>query len=215
MIRPKAILFDWDNTLVNSWPHMHASLSKTFVDMGREPWSIEEVKKRARKSVRDAFPLIFGEEWEKARDIYRAHFLAGHLENLVPLEQAHETLKFLAPKEVYVGIVSNKTGPSLRKEVEHLGWHPYFRKIVGAMDAPRDKPAIDPVLMALEGSGLEPGEHVWFVGDTDLDMECAENAGCFPVFFGDGEMEWKSEAGQNIPKVLAHHELITLLQKLL
>ena len=37
------------------------------------------------------------------------------------------------------------------------------------------------VVMALEGSGLRPGPAVWFVGDTDIDMQCAVNSGCIPV----------------------------------
>jgi phosphoglycolate phosphatase len=36
----------------------------------------------------------------------------------------------------------------------------------------------------LEPSGIVPGETVWLVGDTGVDMECARNSGCVPVFLG-------------------------------
>ena len=32
--------------------------------------------------------------------------------------------------------------------------------------------------------GHLPGEEVWLVGDTAVDMECATNSGCVPVLLG-------------------------------
>ena len=78
-------------------------------------------------------------------------------------------------------MVSNKRGDLLRREATRLGWEGYFERLVGANDAARDKPAVDAVEMALGDSGLAPGPEVWFVGDTDIDMVCAANAGCLPV----------------------------------
>ncbi len=68
--------------------------------------------------------------------------------------------------------------------MEHLGWQPYFAQLVGADDAARDKPHPDPVHLALEGSNIQPGEHVWFIGDTVIDLECAQNTQCTPVLYG-------------------------------
>jgi phosphoglycolate phosphatase-like HAD superfamily hydrolase len=35
--------------------------------------------------------------------------------------------------------------------------------------------------MALDGSGIETGNDVWFVGDGAIDVECAINSGLTPV----------------------------------
>jgi phosphoglycolate phosphatase len=78
-------------------------------------------------------------------------------------------------------VVSNKQGLILRQESTHLGWDSLFGGLVGASDAERDKPAAEPVLMALAASGIAPGPDVWFVGDTDVDLSCAHAAGCFRV----------------------------------
>ncbi|MCG8511988.1 MAG: HAD hydrolase-like protein, partial [Rhodospirillales bacterium] len=69
----------------------------------------------------------------------------------------------------------------LREEAAHMGWEPFFDRIIGAFDADRDKPAPAPVIMALGDSQIACGPDVWFVGDTDVDMECGINAGCVPV----------------------------------
>jgi len=179
--RPKAIIFDWDNTLVDSWSIIQDALNATFVEYGIAPWSLIETKARVAKSLRDSFPELFGDAWEAAGKVFYGHFEAIHLDRLTPLPGAAEMLAELSKLDIYLGVVSNKTGKLLRAEAQKLGWGKHFGHIIGAMDAPRDKPATDPVTMALQGSGIEPGPHVWFAGDARIDMECALNSGCTPV----------------------------------
>ncbi len=88
-------------------------------------------------------------------------------------------------RRVPLGIVSNKAGPFLRREVEHLGWNARFRAIVGAGDCEADKPHPAPVWHALTRIGVQPGPSVWYVGDTALDMKTAHAAGCTAVLLGD------------------------------
>src|SRR5260221_3039272 len=72
--RPRAVLFDWDNTLVDSWPTIHDALQQTLIAMGHPPWTLEESKTRVRLSLRDSFPALFGTRWEEARRIYMNPF---------------------------------------------------------------------------------------------------------------------------------------------
>jgi len=180
--RPRAILFDWDNTLVDTWQVIHAALVPTFELMGMAPWTLEECRQRVRGSARDEFPKLFGARTEEATQHFYRRFEATHLELLRELPGAGELLAGLAGQGFYLGVVSNKRGTTLRKEAAHIGWDGHFRRLVGATDATRDKPAPDPVLLALaDHDGSAPDESVWFVGDTDIDMLCAVNAGCLPV----------------------------------
>jgi phosphoglycolate phosphatase len=182
--RPKAILFDWDNTLVDNWGAIHAAINLTLVAMGHKPWTLEETRVRVAKSLRDSFPVLFGDRWQEARKIFYDSFEAVHLEQLRALPGAGEMLASLRSHGLYLGVVSNKTGRYLRAEAEQLGWTAHFKRLVGATDARADKPAVDPVDMALEGSGISRGPDVWFVGDGAIDLECAVNAGLTPIFFG-------------------------------
>lgn len=187
--KPKAILFDWDNTLADTWPTIHGALTQTFIEMGHEPWTLEQTKERVHRSLRDSFPEIFGDRWQEAGDKYLSNFKRIHLLNLTPLEGAEEVLQELQfHPDIYIALVSNKTGSNLRLEVDHIGWTPYFKKVIGAKDAEEDKPSPKPVLMALEGSGITLGRDIWFVGDSITDMECAHNCGCVPVFYGDQDL---------------------------
>ena len=185
----RAVLLDWDNTLVDTWPVIHDAMNTTLRAMGEAEWQYDETKTRVRRALREAFPDIFGARWETARDIYYDRFQAIHLEKLKILPGADELLVALAEKEFYLGVVSNKTGKYLRRETAHLGWDRYFGRVVGAADAARDKPAPDAVALALEGSGIEAQDGVWLVGDTTIDMECAHNAACVPVLLRDSPPE--------------------------
>lgn len=180
---PSAILWDWDNTLVDAWAGVQAGMNAALGAFGLPEWSREEVRGRARLSLRDAFPAIFGAEWEHARDIFYTAVKARHLEVLTLLPGTLQALDAAAAWPQ--GIVSNKQGGILRAEVAHLGWAPRFGAVIGAGDATADKPAADPVLLALRQLGVAPGRAVWFIGDTGVDMQAARAAGCSAVLLGD------------------------------
>ena len=214
LLRPRAIIFDWDNTLVDSWATIHDALNFLMAAMERPPWTIDETRERVRLSLREAFPAIFGERWQEAQQIYLDRFRAIHLERLTALPGREVMLRRLVTDGHYLGIVSNKTGAVLRSEAAHLGWTPFFGAIVGAGDTHTDKPHRAPVELALLPSGVTPGPDVWFVGDTAIDMECALAAGCVPVLLGvDGTTAEFAE----FPPMLSfadHEELFRALRAL-
>jgi phosphoglycolate phosphatase len=185
LMRPAAVLFDWDNTLVDSWAVIHAALNETFTAMDQPVWTREETEARVRGSLRDTFPDMFAGRWQVAERIFYDVFGRMHLEQLTPLPGAAELLRELNDAGIYLGVVSNKRGNFLRLEAEHLGWQTHFKRLAGAGDCARDKPHRDHVDHALglgtENPGPVAGRDVWFVGDADIDMLCAKNAGCHAV----------------------------------
>ena len=183
--RPRAVLFDWDNTLVDSWATIADALNTTLETFGHAPWTMPEVKTRVRKSMRESFPALFGARADEAAMVFYRRFEAIHVAMLTPVPGAAEALAELSAAGFYLAVISNKKGEFLRREAAHLGWSGYFGRLVGALDAAEDKPAPAPVVMALEGSGVAPGADVWIAGDTDIDMECARNATCVPILVRD------------------------------
>jgi len=182
---PRALIFDWDNTLVDTWPVIHQALHDTFVDFNMPTWTLDESKARVRKSMRDSFPQLFGKDWVRAGDLYQQHYRAHHLDMLQPLPGAEEMLSLASKLGLPSVVVSNKKGNNLRTEVEHLAWNGWFAAIIGSDDASRDKPHPDPVHLALEYIDLPPGPEVWFVGDSEIDLETAIACGCTAILFGD------------------------------
>ena len=177
---PRAILFDWDNTLVESWGVIHEAMNLTLAAMGFGRWTREETERRVRASLRDSFPAMFGARWRDAEQVFYNSFSAIHLKHLRALPGADEMLVHLAQVErLYLGVISNKRGEYLRREAKHLGWTGHFQTLAGAGDATRDKPAIEHVHLALGEQAC--GADIWLVGDADIDLRCAHNAGCTPV----------------------------------
>lgn len=216
MHKPRAILFDWDNTLVDTWPTIHEALNHTLRAMNHPEWSLEQVKAQVKKSMRDAFPSLFGDAWEEASQIYQTYYRRIHLNDLQPLEGALDVVKLVHESDAFFGVVSNKRGPNLRTEIEHLKWTDYFDVIVGADDAAFDKPHSAPVTMALDGSGIAAGADVWFVGDTVIDLECAKNTGCVPILYGDVMTQNGVYDGfEFVHHAKDHGELLSLLKSAL
>ena len=129
---PDAILFDWDNTLVDTWPVITEALNAALSSFDQEPWSLDEARKRVRLSMRDSFPKLFGEKWEDAAKIFYEHYGKIHKNFVKPIDGIPEMLEELHRSDIYLSVVSNKCGVYLRREVQHLHWAKYFKKLVGA-----------------------------------------------------------------------------------
>ncbi len=222
--KPKAVIFDWDNTLVDTWPLIHTAIDKTMTDMGLEPWGLEKVRDRVHKSMREYFPEIFGDDWERAGEIYKNTYRAIHLEKIQLLPNALKLINHFEQNEILQFVVSNKIGLTLRKEAAKIGVDKKFFSLVGAADTNFDKPNKEPVDLALMGSDLNAAkDEIWFIGDTISDVECAYNSGCRPIVFGDSLnkisktispqilAEGKNGEGA-LPAYFNHNELLEVLE---
>ncbi len=184
MTPPAVLLYDWDNTLVDGWAGITGALNAVFTEFAMPLWSAEDTRARVRVSLRDSFPAMFGDEWERARDIFYDALERQHLQHVRPMYGAADAL--LAGASWPQGVVSNKAGRYLRAEVAHLGWAGHFGAVVGAGDATADKPDPAPIFMALASLGRSADRSVWYLGDTALDMAAARAAGVTAVLVGDG-----------------------------
>jgi phosphoglycolate phosphatase len=182
-MRPSILLYDWDNTLVDGWAAIAAALNAAFDAFDLPRWSVDDTKERVRTSLRESFPPMFGARWEEARDLFYATLSEQHLTHLRPMPNALDALR--AGAAWPQGVVSNKTGGFLRKEVAHLGWDGHFQTVIGAGDAAADKPRPDSILLALAKTGYAPDRSVWYLGDTASDMQAARAAGVTAVLVGD------------------------------
>jgi phosphoglycolate phosphatase len=177
------LLFDWDNTLVDGWAGITAALNAAFTAFGHPTWSKEDTRNRVRVSLRESFPVMFGDQWTTARDIFYRTLEEQHLAHVSPMPGVPALLEACAGWPS--GVVSNKAGAFLRREVAHLGWDGRFGAVIGAGDAAADKPAPDPILLALARMNRSADPTVWYIGDTALDMRSAKAAGVTAVLLGD------------------------------
>ena len=186
--RPAAVLFDWDGTLADTLPLLLTAHNHVRTMHGLTPWSRDEFMVNIKFSSRELYPSIYGEAWQQALEELYAFVLAQHLEHLTLFPGAAELIAFLHGRNIPLGLVSNKRQLVLDREVAHLGWQSMFYCVLGSGAAARDKPAGDPVRLAL--ARAEPPldrAKVWFVGDTVSDLAASRDAGCPAVLITHGE----------------------------
>jgi phosphoglycolate phosphatase len=146
---------------------------------------VDDTRNRVRVSLRESFPVMFGDKWEHARDIFYQTLTDRHLDLVSPMPGVPEVLE--AGIAWPQGVVSNKAGSFLRREVTHLGWSRFFGSVIGAGDAAIDKPDPAPIHLALSQLGRPPDPSVWYMGDTALDMQAARAAGVTAVLVGNAD----------------------------
>ncbi len=187
IIAPKAFIFDWDNTLVDSWDMIYDIINHTLKTFRGETWPMEKIKESTHLSAKDNFPKIFGDKAEEALAELRRYAEENHtryLDSLKIMPGALNLLKYLKAEKIPCAIVSNKHAKRLRLEVEHMGWNDYFTAVYGSTDFPHDKPNPYPAERAIEANKVA-AIHTWFVGDTPADWDCARNSACHPIAVGD------------------------------
>lgn len=207
---PKAVLFDWDNTLVDTWRVTFDSLNIARQGLGLRPVTADEFRNKPHRSLKDDGKRLFGDAVKEGEKLFYEAVTKLHLEELIVLEGAELLLKDLKARNLHVGVVSNKDGTFLRKEVAHLGWEDHFHHVIGSRDVEEDKPSHLPVLAALKLSDISPGHDVWFVGDSIVDVQCARNTGCIPLVVGGG----KAASEEDVIAVKDCHDLIRLIRNL-
>lgn len=181
--KPVAILFDWDGVLVDTKDLIKDAYLETFKAMGQAPLEIDTLHQLPGTSLRDLFPKIFGQKALDAEKVFYAYIHANHLSQLRAMAGGLELLKTIFAAGIPMGVISNKRGDILRKEVQHLHYQGYFVDVVGSKDLSEDKPSTVPVSYVLSKMGLAASPSIWFVGDWKADMECAHRAGLTPVLF--------------------------------
>lgn len=179
---PAIVLFDWDNTLSDTFPALFKSYNWILAQYGKDPWDEAMAKARIRKVGHETFPGIFGDKWEEALDLYRSHY-REHYPSSPIFDGTKEVLERLKEKGARLGVISNKLQLPLELGVEASGFKPLMDVVIGAVPERKGKPDPQPMEEALRMLGYDgPRDDVWYVGDTDVDMEFAKNSGAKAVF---------------------------------
>ncbi|ACT69849.1 HAD-superfamily hydrolase, subfamily IA, variant 1 [Neorickettsia risticii str. Illinois] len=172
-VTPEAILFDWDDTIVDTRVMILNAVNKTLSHFGK-PVLDRDMNAPERM---DFFKQTFGEEWIFAYSLFTDHLRSENPEPLRIFPGFTSFLDLITEKRIFTGIVSNKYNELLKKEVDSLGLTDRFDVIVGSGDTDQDKPSAKPLLYALSIGNITPSrETVLFIGNSATDMECARNA---------------------------------------
>ena len=179
-LRPAALVFDLDGTLIDSRRDITAALNRLRSELGLPPLSLDQVVtmvgEGAKVLVRRALADWHGEPAKEILDRYLSYYEEVCLDTTVLYPGVEEMLAELSGR-YRMAVLSNK-GERLSVEIlEGLDQAWRFTHILGGDSLPTRKP--NPAgLNALADRFNEPVERLMLVGDSRIDCETARNAGC-------------------------------------
>jgi len=171
--RYRAILFDWDGTLLNSFESDAIAYEAMFRQIGI-PWGREELKLHYSPNWHRVYVAagIPESRWPEADRLWRAAY-ARLRPQLLP--GARLVVNQMA-KRFTLGIVSSGTRNRIRKQIQRFGWGGRFAACVCNEDSPRRKPHPAALRLALAQLSVRASQAV-YVGDSPEDVEMARSAG--------------------------------------
>jgi phosphoglycolate phosphatase len=198
-LRPAALVFDLDGTLVDSRRDITTALNRLRSELSLPPLSLDQVVtmvgEGAKVLVRRALADWHEEPTKEVLDRYLSYYGEVCLDTTVPYPGIEEMLAELSGRYP-MAVLSNK-GERLSFEILEgldLAWR--FKEILGGDSLPTRKPS-PAGLNALADRLDVPVERLMLVGDSRIDAETARNAGCafalvewgFPRTPGTDELE--------------------------
>ena len=181
----KAILFDMDGVLVDSFNMWHAAINTVLKKYGKKEMSAEEHKRKfwgttLEKNAATLFNDV--RERERFKKNVKAE-VSKHVNEIKIIEGAACVLKKIKGMKKYkIGLITNSYRSLVEKTLEEKSLKENFDAIVTLDDVEKPKPYPDPILKACEQLKVEPQECI-FVGDTKQDFKAGVAAGTTVVGF--------------------------------
>jgi phosphoglycolate phosphatase len=177
----RALVFDLDGTLIDSKLDLALSIGATLKHMGRTSLPHETiysyVGNGAATLVRRALgPSVTDSEAEQGHKFFLAYYREHMLDNTVTYPGVREALEAL--KGDPMAVLTNKPVRFSQHILEGLGIAGYFRYVYGGNSFETKKPDPEGMHVILRSFGVPPGEAM-LVGDSDVDVRTARNAGAW------------------------------------
>ena len=185
----KLIIFDLDGTVLDTLADLAAARNYALNKNGLPQRDIAEVRAFVGNGIRKLIErgVPSGTD-ERTTDAVHADFSAYYAlhcaEATAPYEGVRDVISALRQKGLRTAVVSNKIDSAVQLLVQRY-FPGDFDFAVGERADVRRKPAPDAVFAALEALGVKKEDAV-FVGDSEVDLETAANAGlpCISVTWG-------------------------------
>ena len=176
-LRYRAVLFDLDGTLVDSYAALADAVNFARRQHGLVDLATGTIREFIGEGLERLLERAFnGDVPPTATDAFETRYDEICCAQSRVLADVETTLAALSRDGVAMAVCTNKPTAFSRKILEFLNLAPFFRAIVGPDAAGARKPARQHVLRTLEATRCQPSEAL-FVGDMPIDVEAAHNSG--------------------------------------
>ena len=182
----KAVFFDLDGTLLDTLADIANSMNGVLAKAGYPTHPVDAYKyfigegleALVRKTLpkEDATPANIAKHFAEMKDVYHDHWK----DTSRPYEGIVELLGELKKMNLPVCVLSNKAHEFTSIMIQELIPDYKFAIVNGSFPDKPKKPDPTLALSMVEKLGVKP-EEVFYIGDTDTDMQTANNAGFYAV----------------------------------
>lgn len=199
----EAIIFDLDGTLLDTLGDLTDAVNTALEKYGLPLRSLEEVRNFVGNGLRnlmtqavengEAYPMF-----EELFTFFREYYKNNCNHKTAPYQDVLELLKELKARDIKMAIVSNKIDAGV-KELNEKFFAEYIDVAIGEREGIGRKPAPDSLNEVLRLLDVEK-EHALYVGDSDVDIQTADNADvrCISVSWGFRDEIFLMEHGADI-----------------
>lgn len=196
----KGVIFDLDGTLLDTLEDLTDAVNHVMSAFSLETKSIDQVRSFVGNGVVRLIELCVpgGDEHEQFSEVltaFMAYYEAHCNHKTRPYDGVLALIDKLHREGGKLGIVSNKFDLAV-KALNRQYFHDWIDFALGVTDALHRKPAPDMVYACIEQMQLKP-EDVVYIGDSEVDLMTAQNAGvdCISVLWGFRSLEMLLEYG--------------------
>lgn len=182
------VIYDLDGTLLYTLEDLMNSVNFALDHYGYPHRTLDEIRRFIGNGVavlmkRSAPENCPEDELKIMLDIFRPHYLEHMYDTTGPYDGVINMMKEIHEAGYKTAIVSNKLDPAV-KELDKMFFSGLTELAIGA-PAHAKKPDPTSVLMCIDDLGSQVCEAI-YIGDTDIDIETAHNAGlkCVGVSWG-------------------------------
>lgn len=182
-------IFDLDGTLVDTIGDLTAAINAALGQYGYAPKTESEVAASVGHSVpymcQQLLPPQDAHRWRLIEREFSAYYDAHCCDLSRPYEGILRALQDLRAAGLRLAVVSNKPHAHVMKIINTLFPRDYFSMVLGQMEKFDIKPDPASLHFTLDFFKIPPARAI-YVGDSDVDIDFARNAGvdCIAVSWG-------------------------------
>ena len=178
----KLVIFDLDGTLLNTIADLATSTNHALRTCGFPTHDVSAYRYFVGNGITKLFERALPEEERTAeqvariRPLFLAHYDAHNTDHSTPYPGIEALLATLQDHGVALAVASNKYQAATEKLVAHFFPGITFVKVLGQREGIPTKPDPGIVNEIVAVAGVEKPE-VLYVGDSNVDMQTAQNGG--------------------------------------
>lgn len=185
----KAVIFDLDGTLLNTLDDLADSVNHTLNYFKYPERTKEEVRSfiggGAKALIKKSLPEnVTAEKYEEVLSYFQAYYKKNADKKTGLYPGVKKLVNKLSDENYSIGVVSAK-GDIVVKELVESFLGDKVNETLGEKEGIKRKPAPDSILIMMDILKCKPEETI-YVGDSEVDVEAAANAGirCASVTWG-------------------------------